>query len=140
MNTFLPYPSFEDSAKVLDSKRLGNQRNECKVILKTLLGEYKKGWIHHPAVKMWRNHEYALCQYGIAICKEFIKRGNNDSVLQFFENMLSCLPENQPPSWLGGAIHASHRSNLLRKNPQWYGQFGWKEKSGLPYVWGNTNK
>jgi hypothetical protein len=42
----------------------------------------------------------------------------------------------QYPPWLGDeAFHASHRSNLLRKNPEWYGQFGWTEPDDLPYVW-----
>jgi hypothetical protein len=24
---------------------------------------------------------------------------------------------------------------LLRKAPEWYGQFGWRESADLPYVW-----
>lgn len=36
MQTFLPYPSFELSARVLDDKRLGKQRVECLQILKAL--------------------------------------------------------------------------------------------------------
>jgi hypothetical protein len=32
-------------------------------------------------------------------------------------------------------LHDSHRSNLLRKDPQWYGQFGWTVPDDLPYVW-----
>ncbi|HEY5312264.1 MAG TPA: hypothetical protein VIK18_07080, partial [Pirellulales bacterium] len=42
----------------------------------------------------------------------------------------------QRPPWLGSRkFHASHRSNLLRKKPAWYAQFGWKEPDNLPYVW-----
>lgn len=42
MNTFLPYPSFKDSAKCLDNKRLGKQRVECLQILRTLeIGPYQ---------------------------------------------------------------------------------------------------
>jgi hypothetical protein len=41
-----------------------------------------------------------------------------------------------PPPWLGdNTFHASHKSNLLRKDPVWYGQFGWSEPTDLPYVW-----
>jgi hypothetical protein len=40
-----------------------------------------------------------------------------------------------PPWWGDPAFHASHRSNLLRKDPVWYGQFGWAEPPDLPYVW-----
>jgi len=40
------------------------------------------------------------------------------------------------PSWLGDpAFHRAHQSNLLRKDPEWYGQFGWEVKNDLPYVW-----
>lgn len=40
------------------------------------------------------------------------------------------------PPWLGDeALHASHRSNLIRKDPEWYGRFGWTEPPDLPYVW-----
>jgi hypothetical protein len=43
--------------------------------------------------------------------------------------------ELQPP-WLGNeSFHASHRSNLLRKNPAWYSKFGWSESDNLEYVW-----
>lgn len=40
------------------------------------------------------------------------------------------------PPWFGNAaLHASHRSNLLRKDATFYGQYGWTEKDDLPYVW-----
>jgi len=40
------------------------------------------------------------------------------------------------PAWLGtDTFHASHRSNLLRKDPDYYGQWGWTEPSDLPYIW-----
>ena len=40
------------------------------------------------------------------------------------------------PPWFGDeAFHRSHRSNLLRKEPQWYGQFGWTEPADLAYEW-----
>lgn len=40
------------------------------------------------------------------------------------------------PTWLGDpAFHASHRSNLLRKDFLHYAQFGWTEPPNLEYVW-----
>lgn len=40
------------------------------------------------------------------------------------------------PKWLGNdKFHASHRSNLLRKKPEYYSSFGWKESDNLPYIW-----
>ena len=39
------------------------------------------------------------------------------------------------PSWLTEKFCASHRSNLLRKNPEFYSQYEWKEPNNLPYIW-----
>ena len=32
-------------------------------------------------------------------------------------------------------FHSSHRANLLRKDSEWYGQYGWDENPESPYVW-----
>jgi hypothetical protein len=40
-----------------------------------------------------------------------------------------------PPWWGDERLHASHRSNLLRKDPAHYGRFGWAEPPDLPYFW-----
>ena len=88
MQTFLPYESYEQSAKVLDDKRLGKQRSECVIILKTLLGVYSKesrrGWPHHPATKMWCGYELSLTNYAEAICAEWIRRGHADTCMAWF--------------------------------------------------------
>lgn len=147
MQTFLPYRSFLKTARVLDNRRLGNQRNEAKVILKTLLG-MSSGWRNHPAVKMWRGHEGALCLYLKAIIEEWQRRGFKNSK-QRVEILPDCkvnlVMEGETPvvigsltlpDWLGNPkSHASHRSNLIRKLPTHYKQFGWKEPDDLPYVW-----
>lgn len=130
MQTFLPLENFEQSAMVLDYKRLGRQRLECKQILNAL---YKGGgWSNHPAVLMWKGYEYALTMYMNAIIIEWIKRG-------YKNNMLMCSVNEKKvifPPWLGDErFHASHRSNLLRKDPKYYGQFEWKEPDDLPYFW-----
>ena len=40
------------------------------------------------------------------------------------------------PRWLGDEkLHASHRSNLLKKDPEYYGRYNWKESDDLPYHW-----
>lgn len=53
MQTFLPYSSFKDSARVLDRQRLGKQRVENMQIITALL-DPDYGWQNHPAVNMWR--------------------------------------------------------------------------------------
>lgn len=131
MQTFLPYPDFVASAKCLDRQRLGKQRVEAKQILNTLL--HGGGWKHHPAVKMWKGYEAALAEYGFVICSEWINRGYRDSLLLFFHSKRS---QFTLPFWLGyEEFHASHRSNLLRKDLEYYSQFHWKEGPGLPYLW-----
>lgn len=138
MQTFLPYPDFDESAACLDTKRLGKQRVETKQILLALTGE-SKGWVNHPATKMWRGHEIALAVYGLAMCEEWRNRGYKDSLLPFFEKFIEENAKSKskaPPKWLGrGDVHSSHRSNLLRKDSEYYVFFGWKEDPSQPYIW-----
>jgi len=139
MQTFLPSPSYAESAQILDYKRLGKQRVETKQIL-LAMPKTTGGWRNHPATKMWRGHEVSLCQYGLAMCWEWQRRGYKDTLHDFFANALLQYEEDgrtfMPPQWLGDeAIHASHRSNLLRKDPEFYGTYGWSESNDLPYVW-----
>ena len=130
MQTFLPYPDFAETAKVLDPKRLGNQRTEALVILRVCnIPTY--GWQHHPAVNMWRGHIPALISYGAAICAEWVSHGHADTVL---DKLLEWAPDGaahtqrdlaargELPPWLGDErLHRSHRSKLLAKDPAWYG-------------------
>jgi hypothetical protein len=145
MQTFLPLPGYAQSAAVLDNKRLGKQRVECKQILRALgvrIGSRSKtslGWRNHPAVRMWRTFEYSLCCYAIRMCEEWRKRGFKDTLLPQFEKAAERLYRSDRtarPAWIGDpAFHASHRSNLLRKDPAYYARFGWSEPDDLPYVW-----
>lgn len=132
MQTFLPYGVFYKSAAHLDNKRLGKQRVEVKQLLNALKG-VSKGWANHPAALMWKGYESALAEYGIAVCKTWIFRGFKDSLLPGFEQYQKHGPL---PPWLGDEkFHASHRSNLLRKDPAFYGKFNWTEPHDLPYQW-----
>lgn len=131
MQTFLPYPDFQKSAACLDWRRLGKQRLECLSILSVLSGR-TTGWANHPAIKMWRGHEASLASYMDAVVWEWamVRRYKNNMTVPKVEGPVV------PPPWLGDeAFHASHRSNLLRKAPEWYGQFGWSESPDLEYVW-----
>lgn len=127
----LPMASFTASAAVLDRQRLGKQRVEALQILNTLTG-VSDGWRNHPAVRMWRGYESALSLYGRCMCVEWASRGYVDNLLARFPQTF----EETFPDWMWDpAFSASHRSNLLRKNAEWYGQFGWTEPPTLPYVW-----
>lgn len=133
MQTFLPYPSFRDSARVLDYRRLGKQRVECKQILTALASG--GAWSNHPATKMWRGYEPCLAYYGAMICEEWISRGYKDTLQQWFLGQ-TLQYARATPHWLGDPdFHAAHRSNLLRKDPIFYGKYGWTESPDLPYLW-----
>lgn len=140
MNTFLPYPDFAASARSLDRARLGKQRVEAFQIIRTLRGE-TSGWASHPAVKMWAGYTEALAFYGLTMCDEWIRRGYKDSLQSEFINALglhrySGIDGIPLPPWMGDAdFHSSHRSALLRKDPEHYGQFGWTDSPDVPYVW-----
>lgn len=132
MQTFLPYKSFEDSAGCLDYRRLGKQRVETLQLLNTLTGK-SKGWGSHPCVKMWRGYESSLKRYGIVICETWIALGYKDTVLDKIKNI--SVEDTGDPFWLGDhAFHLSHKSNLLRKDKDWYSKF-WQVPDDLPYVW-----
>jgi hypothetical protein len=141
MQTFMPYDNFYQSARCLDRQRLGKQRVECKQLLLALgvpVGENtpkKSSWASHPAARMWKGYEGALAAYGWLVCMEWRDRGYRDTLAP---QLLKATANRSlaMPAWLGDeAFHAAHRSNLLRKLPQWYGQFNWNEPDNLPYVW-----
>lgn len=147
MQTFLPYNRFNKCAYCLDRKRLFKQAVECKQILLALgvsVGANKptssKAWQNHPAVRMWRGHELALAIYSTHIARECIRRKIRTKLLAEFRDVVRRLRKpDQParyPVWMKNwSIMASHRSNLLRKDRNWYSQFGWLVKPDQPYVW-----
>lgn len=132
MQTFMPYPDFEASAKALDRARLGKQRVEVLQILNTLLRN-SIGWSNHPAVRMWRGHEGSLIVYGQCVCREWILRGYKDTCLE----KIGCYSgPTKLPAWVGDEeFHSSHRAALLHKNYEWYSSFGWREVPKLEYKW-----
>jgi hypothetical protein len=145
MQTFLPYSDFNRSAASLDGKRLGKQRVETLQIMNALLTG--KGWIHHPATVMWRGYEAALYEYQWAVCSEWMHvRGFKDTCM---EKTAAVVDEHKPeiwharshdkgyyPWWLGmHKLHRSHRSNLIRKDSEFYlPQFG-NVPDDLHYYW-----
>ena len=148
MQTFLPVADFVDSARLLDSPRLGKQRVETLQILRTIeLPDY--GWANHPAVLMWRGRTPALVAYGLAMARVWRERGFADSTeiqIGEFAPAVVDVPQDDLaaagllPSWLGDEeLHRSHRSNLIAKDPDFYRSrfaecFG-PEPDDLPYVW-----
>lgn len=132
MQTFLPYPDLWESANCLDRQRLGKQRVEAMQILNALNG-LSRGWVNHPATRMWRGFEPALTQYLRACIIAWELRGYQNTMRT--PEFISPTNFVYPP-WFGrDDFHASHRSNLIRKNPQHYSLYGWTEPQDLPYIW-----
>jgi hypothetical protein len=147
VQTFLPYPSFEDSARVLDSKRLGKQRVECIQVLRGLTVE-DYGWRHHPAVKMWAGCEEALGRYAFTCCEVWVESGFGDTCAATIGAELASIGITEVrtqdrlaaagalPAWLGEeSFHRSHQSSLKRKDPDFYGARFPDVPDDLPYVW-----
>jgi hypothetical protein len=140
VQTFLPYPSFADSAAALDRPRLGKQRVETLQLLKAnTVPDY--GWRHHPAAKMWAGRLPALVAYGLAMTDAWTALGRPDTVRP---QLLEFAPEVEDraqddidmPRWLGDeAFHLSHRSNLVRKDPEFYRPIFGGIPDDLPYIW-----
>src|SRR5437763_7034868 len=94
MQTFLPVADFADSARLLDSPRLGKQRVETLQILRALeLPDY--GWANHPAVLMWRGRTPALAAYGVAMVRVWRGRGFADTT---HTQIAEVAPEEVRPS------------------------------------------
>ena len=137
MQTFLPYKDFTLSAQCLDYRRLGKQRVEALQIFNALTGvptksgrEYK-GWKNHPAVTMWQGYEEALLLYKNKMIEEWILRGYNNTM-----DMVGLPDSIDMPPWLGdNRVHSSHRSNLLKKDQEFYSQYNWKEPDNMEYYW-----
>lgn len=142
MQTFLPVADFAGSARLLDAPRLGKQRVETLQVLRALeLPDY--GWATHPAVRMWRGRTPGLVRYGLEMVAEWTARGFADSTAALIGEFAPGVGSQaelalagQLPSWLGDeALHRSHRSKLLAKEPQTYRSLFPDDPDDLDYVW-----
>ena len=141
MQTFLPLPNIRESLETLDNKRLGKQRVEAYQIISAITRRPKldgtpyKGWLNHPCTVMWRDYLPALKQYYNICIDVWVSRG--------FKNTMVKEVINEPiiyPSWFGfKEFHDSHKSNLLRKDFNFYSQYGWGESPENPYLWLDEN-
>ena len=147
MQTFLPFANFERSARTLDARRLGKQRVETIQVVRALTRS-GYGWASHPAVLMWKGFEEALGRYGFTCCDVWTELGFGDTCAVTIATDLSAAgvtavrrqsalaAAGALPPWLGDeALHRSHQSSLLRKDPGHYGPLFPGVPDDLPYVW-----
>ncbi|BBY78942.1 MSMEG_6728 family protein [Mycolicibacterium pulveris] len=153
MQTFLPYPGFDASARVLDRRRLGKQRVETIQVLRALtVPGY--GWRHHPAAAMWAGYEEALVRYGLDVCAVWCESGGADTCaatlatdltkgtgLTVVRTQKELAAADELPPWLGDKeFHRSHQSSLVRKDPGHYRQYFGDVPDDLPYVWPSSDR
>jgi hypothetical protein len=132
---------------VLDSRRLGKQRVEVIQIVRALTRpDY--AWKSHPAVLMWSGYEEALGTYGHVVSRVWVEQGFGDTCAATIAADLAAAGVGQLrpqaelaaagdlPPWLGDeALHRSHQSALVRKDPEWYGPRFPGVPDDLPYLW-----
>lgn len=142
MQTFIPFPDIDETAKVLDSKRLGKQRVEAVQIVRKLLNLTEtKGWTNHPAVKMWKGYEsYLIKVYLRKIMDEWIRRGYKNTKCEehwneFIKHPMIKHSEPIVPHWITPEFCKCHQSNLVRKLPEYYGDFFPDVPDNIPYMW-----
>lgn len=146
----------------LDTKRHGKQRLEAYDIYglnvdfinthhTTKQQEYlKRRYGNHPAVKMWKDYiEILVIYYDFCILTWIEKKFKNNMPLLNYpynpylitikEYIFDMGNKIKYPLWLTDSFCSAHRSNLLRKNYDFYGQYNWKEKDGnyknVSYIW-----
>ncbi|MET8752693.1 MSMEG_6728 family protein [Streptomyces sp. NPDC004667] len=153
MQTFLPYPSFDASAAVLDVRRLGKQRVEAVQVLRGLVVP-GYGWRRHPAVRMWAGYEEALVRYGLEICGTWTAEGRADTCAVILARDFAAwqpggalrtqerlAADGDLPPWLGAPeFHRSHQSALVRKDPAFYRERFPGVPDDLPYVWPRSDR
>lgn len=133
MQTFLPYKEYELVAESLDSKRLNKQILECYQILNVLSNPSPTaGWRNHPAVKMWRDHEFALYDYVQIMILEADYRGiktdkNSDNIFKLRKAQGLSWGMGKP-EWMSvddimNRVTTTHKANLYKKAPELYPQF-----------------
>lgn len=139
MQTFVFAQNFAVIAQTLDNKRLGKQRVETYQILNTLSGK-SSGWVNHPATRMWQGYEFSLAVYGSVMCEIWKERGFRDSLQEKFKEAISSFrnQNTEEPWWLEDPLlHLTHKSNLMRKEPDWY---KWDVPDNIPYIWPSASQ
>lgn len=155
MQTFVPWPDLKKSAAALDDKRLGKQRSETLVLMYILTGfriedtksegltivpHVPNGWAQHPATRMWRGHEHALCLYQEAVCAEWARRGFRDTCMEKTKLVwvfagFPGIDDDMPDWWGREDVHYSHRCRLVAKNPEFYRSRFPDADPSKDYVW-----
>ena len=143
LRTWLPVPSFQETALVLHNEELHKVRKDVLYILDVLAGRFQH-MKHNPSVTMWRGSELVLVAYGVNMCTEWKARGQRDKlsdrIFAYAEealrtNALNPKDNGNIPWWLGNVgFHESHKSNLIALRPEHYQTIWPSVAADLPMV------
>ncbi len=140
MMVWLPYESFEESARSMDSRTLTIQRFDAFRLLSAITKDAPTGMRSTPCFLLWRDHPLWLASYGVAVSLEWERQANRPSELtnRFRDHLASVTDLTEPyPRWLGDSLlHLSHRSNMIRLSPEHYQALWPGVIEGLPLFWG----
>jgi len=84
---------------------------------------------------MWAGNLAGLSAYGVAMCEEWKARGYKDTTLEKIVALVEPDASDLPDWWGRPDIVESHRSNLIRKAPEFYRPVWVDTPDDLPYVW-----
>lgn len=144
MQTWLPYPNFEESVKCLRLEELAIQRYQVLELMEEfhqvpleetqLPEDYKP---HHlddlefiGLITMWTGYELQLCEYGLVCCDEWQqRRSKRDPMYEKLDFHLMCASncedvDGTKPNWFGDVdFHLSHQAGLVRIAPAHYSSY-----------------
>ncbi len=159
MNTFIISNNFEDTAKILDNKRLNKQITEGMQLILVffrklnIINDNKKGWLNHPVQKIWKDQNqtiyiYQLINYIDQMYYEWVRRSYKHCWIQRREYFLELIDNNKNLfgnkndiiNWTNDCFTIM-KGNLLRKKFDYYSQFfGNNIEPVNGYLWENCFK
>jgi len=137
MQTFITNSDSSLGVEALDNKRLNKQLLEARQILNILVSlrndpTATPAWRNHPAVKMWRGHEWQLFRYctrvAIALQARGIQFTKNYDAITALIDQVDPADTDSLPEWMADPVQldkviTTHRSSLYHKDPVHYAQF-----------------
>lgn len=137
MITWMTMGTYGKTAKTLEREDLEIQREEVLHIVNWLIEEDSDCDDDDLVLGMWSGFEYALCIYGMFICMEWIRRGIVDEIFWKLGNICHELGDSyQAPPWIKDKdVIRSHRSNLMRYDPDKYGKLFKGTPENMPIIY-----
>ena len=135
MNTLLPFPSF-NSIGLLSNADLGVQIYEAAELVH-LFQDCPAGWHKNPAVLQWYGYLEALKDYYNNCILHWANRGFNQDRKRLETDLRY---STKLPPWVGDPrIHAFHRATLLKRNPNFYSRYAWKDRLDIAEIYPNMH-